>query len=472
MPAELTLSPLHKAAGLHPQQVAVIWYKDGEKQSISYQLLSHKVLAIGEQLSTLGLIRGSRLACIDANSVELICLYWACIDLGILFCPLSPKFPDNQITALVAQHQLSALWVSDNFQDRQLAAPIKLDLSVTTNSLPNKIDTNYPASIILTSGSSGQPKAAVHSLKNHLASAEGSRVLIPLNASHRWLLSLPVFHIGGLAIINRCTLAAATLVLPDHDCQLSVQLIRDKVTHLSLVSTQLLRLLNQDATSLNAIQVLLLGGGAISSDLLKTVNRLNIPSFTSYGMTEMASQITTGIAKADGCSGQLLPLRELKILDDVIYVKGDTLFMGYLDVSPTQPNNITLPVDSEGWFCTKDRGHWSKEGHLQVLGRSDNMFICGGENIQPEEIEAILKQHPQVSDAIVFPQVDDEFGHLPAAIIKGKIDDIGELESLICNQAARFKRPRSYYPWPDVESCSLKVSRKQVIEEVLKKSLV
>ncbi len=105
------------------------------------------------------------------------------------------------------------------------------------------------------------------------------------------------------------------------------------------------------------------------------------------------------------------------------------------------------------------------------------MFVCGGENVQPEEIEAALKLHPQIDDAIVFPQTDSEFGHLPTAVIKPSllctegIEQLtanDEFEQFLCDKIARFKRPRLYYPWPEVESVGLKVSRKLVIEAVLK----
>ncbi|MEI6859251.1 MAG: AMP-binding protein, partial [Shewanella sp.] len=338
---------------------------------------------------------------------------------------------------------------------------------------PPKLDTKLAVNIILTSGSSGPPKAALHSLNNHIANAEGSRSFIPLEPGDSWLLTLPMFHIGGLAIINRCALAGATVVLQDNPSNISLQLLRDKITHISMVSTQLFRLLNQDPDSLKQVKALLLGGGAISSAMLTQLDIQNIRSFTSYGMTEMGSQITTGVTHKDGSCGHLLPGRELKIQDNKIYVRGETLFLGYL-VSHSlirSENPITLTLDPDGWFFTKDRGYWNKDGNLCILGRCDNMFICGGENIQPEEVEAILKQHPEIEDAIVFPLTDGEFDNLPAAVIKGNIPLQSELDILVCSQAARFKRPRKYYSWPEIELTSLKISRQKIIEAVLSKEL-
>ncbi|GGI97294.1 2-succinylbenzoate-CoA ligase [Shewanella hanedai] len=495
------LSPLHQAAVHSPEHPALIWHQDGTRQELSYKSLSQKVIALAEQLSEKGLSVGDRLACVDNNSVELIILYWACIDTGILFCPLSPRFPIEQIAELIKQHRLNYIWAGNEYsplfsrhQTQLTQAPerlflsselstTKLELDFTATSLNSaaKNTTTIPANIILTSGSSGKPKAAVHSLGNHLASAKGSSALFPLNAGDGWLLSLPLFHIGGLAILNRCALAAATVVMQDKEMSLAAQLGQDPITHLSLVPTQLVRLLDSEpdektTSCLNGIKSLLLGGGAIPLDLIDKLNTLSISSFTSYGMTEMSSQITTGSASGDGNSGQTISGREVKILDELIYVKGETLFLGYLNWHENQPQ-YDLPLDDEGWFATKDRGYWDKQGNLHILGRSDNMFICGGENVQPEEIEAALKQYPNIEDAIVFPQANNEFGNLPAAIIKFSDPEQGFisrgpeskiLEQFLNDHIARFKRPRVYYPWPEIESVSLKVSRKQVIEAALK----
>jgi len=143
--------------------------------------------------------------------------------------------------------------------------------------------------------------------------------------------------------------------------------------------------------------------------------------------------------------------------------------------------------DADGWFYTKDRGEWDANGNLKILGRVDNMFISGGENIQPEEIEAALKLHPLIDEAIVFSQPDVTFGQLPAAIIRGDIiraktisSDTSrsntsqemsaieaELEVFLADKIARFKRPRHYYPWPEnAEQAGLKVNRQQLITTI------
>uniref|UniRef100_Q0HPY5 O-succinylbenzoate-CoA ligase n=1 Tax=Shewanella sp. (strain MR-7) TaxID=60481 RepID=Q0HPY5_SHESR len=478
--AQQGISPLHSAARTSPTQTAV----KCNGQDISYARLSHMVLGLGEQLTRIGLCQGQPLACISHNNLEMICLYWACVDIGAIFFPISPRFPLAQVQGLIDSHHIPFYWSEAALAlsgSHQLTLDFSLDAAPSADLAATAFDIYRPSNVILTSGSSGFPKAAVHNLANHIANAEGARSLIPLVTGDAWLLSLPLFHIGGLAILNRCALVAATVVLPDPTLPLQAQIERDGLTHASLVPTQLLNLLADKQASLKSIKALLLGGGAISIDLLKQLEQRHIASFTSYGMTEMGSQITTGPALSDGTSGKLLPRRELKIVDGVIWVRGDCLFMGYLT-----DKGIEKPLDTEGWFYTKDRGEWDANGNLKILGRVDNMFISGGENIQPEEIEAALKLHPLIDEAIVFPQPDVTFGQLPAAIIRGDIVRSGtvgnntsqeisaieaELEVFLADKIARFKRPRRYYPWPEhAEQTGLKVNRKQLIAAIQSES--
>ncbi|WP_300483301.1 o-succinylbenzoate--CoA ligase [Shewanella sp.] len=460
----LTLSPVHRAALAFPQQTAIKL----AGQDIRYSELSQRVIALGQQLRAAGIAEGEPLACIAVNNLEMICLYWACIDIGAIFFPISPRFPLAQIQGLIDEHQIRYVW-SNEVCELQNCHHLRLNFNRVSSDLALPVDFTRPANVILTSGSSGFPKAAVHCLANHIANAEGARSLIPLEQGDAWLLSLPLFHIGGLAILNRCALVGASVVMPDQALSLGQQIDQDQLTHISLVPTQLSKLLTDTSSKLKSIKALLLGGGAVSLDLLAELKQRNIASYTSYGMTEMGSQITTGPALSDGSSGKLLPKRELKIEDGVIWVHGECLFMGYLT-----DKGIEKPLDADGWFYTKDRGEWDENGNLRILGRIDNMFICGGENIQPEEIEAALKQHPQIDDAIVFAIPDAQFGNLPAAILRGSLTHhtesiANELERFLADKIARFKRPRQYYVWPENnEQTGLKVNRKALIANLVK----
>ena len=315
---------------------------------------------------------------------------------------------------------------------------------------------DQPNNMILTSGSSGTPKAVVHRLANHLASARGSATLIPLDEACGWLLSLPLFHVGGYAILFRVFLAGAALMLDDRTRPLKARLEDQPITHLSLVPTQLWRLLAQGFDpGRTRLRELLLGGAAIPEPLVNHLKALGFTPKSSYGLSEMGSQVCTGQPAGAGVVGRPLPGREVSIRQGEICVRGDTLFAGYF-----QAGELVLPLDEEGWFHTRDKGHFTPGGELVVEGRLDNLFISGGENIQPETIEQRLVDHPAVAQALVVPVPSDEWGQRPAAFIDWLAEPVphDELVTWIRHSLPGFMVPDRWLPWPDLAG-SLKPSR-------------
>ncbi|MGI2170156.1 o-succinylbenzoate--CoA ligase [Shewanella sp. MF05960] len=463
----MMISPLHQTALKTPNAIAI---EDGH-DTYTYATLSAMVSNLTQSLQAQHIGRGDIVACLSQNNLEMICLYWACIDAGWVFLPLSPRLSNQQITQLIDTYQIQWLWTDSPSRqiDIKVAHWLNVSLCIQTNPSPTtvKISPHIASNIILTSGSSGTPKAAVHCLLNHMTSAQGSASYIPLKMNDSWLLSLPLFHIGGLAILHRCTLAGACIALRNSAMSLAEQLQQSDITHVSLVPTQALQILAQQPQVLTHVKALLLGGGMIEPQLISTLNAHNIKAYTSYGMTEMSSQITTAKANLAGHHGRPLPARQLKLVDGIIWVKGECLFLGYLT-----PQGISLPVDHQGWFCTQDKGQLNDKGQLMISGRIDNMFICGGENVHPEQIEAVLMTHPNVAQAIVFAMPDPIFGYLPAAIID-YVDEHdteqvnAQLSELIEQKLARFMRPRQYFGWPkQVISSGIKAPRKLIIAAI------
>ncbi|MSR88758.1 MAG: o-succinylbenzoate--CoA ligase [Candidatus Margulisbacteria bacterium] len=293
-------------------------------------------------------------------------------------------------------------------------------INLATNIVPSA------ATYLLTSGTTSAPKIAVHSFENYRINASSTLHNMPLIPGDAWLLNLPLFHVGGLGILFRCFLSGATVVL-GHSFE--------SVTHVSMVPTQLHRLLTE-GTDFSRLHVVLLGGGPASKSLLKRAYDLGVPLYTTYGLTEMSSQVTTTSSdrswEETQTGGHLLCDRELKIADNgEILVKGPTLFLGYLNSDH----------ERDAWFHTKDRGFIDKLGRLHVLGRLDRMFISGGENIQPEEIECALLES-DVTQAYVVSENDAEFGFRPVAFVDG-IPNLEKLKSLLPN----FKIPIRFLPW-------------------------
>jgi O-succinylbenzoic acid--CoA ligase len=153
-------------------------------------------------------------------------------------------------------------------------------------------------------------------------------------------------------------------------------------------------------------------------------------------------------------AGRVLPHREVSTSEEgEILVRGATLFAGYVE-----DENLGLPLDTEGWFHTGDLGEMDENGYLRVLGRKDNRFFSGGENIQPEEIEEALGVLPGVEAAVVVPVDDAEFGQRPVAFVRMVDGSTADLASELENVLPGFKVPVSFHPWP-WESVGMKVNR-------------
>lgn len=304
--------------------------------------------------------------------------------------------------------------------------------------------------ILKTSGSMGYPKEIFHTLEQHILASRAVIANTGLDSKSCSLLSLPLNHIGGLAILMRAWVSGGRWVQPEKGWTPDWAVNQAGVTHMSLVSTQLRRFM-QDKASLKAmrkLKAILLGGSAIPKNLIEQAYQENLPIVKTYGSTETCSQVTaTGLGdnlERLLTSGKCLPDRELKISD-----MGEILVQGDMTCVP-------------GFYHTGDFGHLDSQGYLHVLGRLDNCFISGGENIYPEEIERALLEHSQVESVIVVPKNDEEYGQRPVGFIKMQAGyDLkpAELQGFLGERLLRFKIPKDWRAWPNNLPETLKISR-------------
>jgi len=438
--------PIRERAQNIPTTLAI----KSDVESLTYQDLDQRITSISKQLHVKGLNAGDRLACIAENSINLIILQLSCIRSGVIFCPINPRFnPDNiQLRLNILKNPF--IWT----ENENIGANITFNFSAAEKIkeplAPLLINPEQVSNIIFTSGSSGVPKAVMHSFNNHFYSAKGSQKGIPLAVSDKNHLSLPIFHISGYATVFRTLTVGATLVLSKHS--LTVKLLKEKrITHLSLVATQLYRLLENDSFSQDNLTIkhLLLGGSAFPNQLLTQTAQRGFTYHLSYGLTEMSSQVATS------CNSQSLSIlkdREVNIVDDEIFLRGKTRFLGYFKSG--EAKDI---IAKDKWFASKDLGI-KVANNLQVIGRKDRQFICLGENIHPEEIESCLINFPTVKQAYVVTVKDNEFGDSPVAFIdwQDKEVDTYSLDKYIRGKLASFKCPRHYFLLPT--QVGLKVS--------------
>lgn len=305
--------------------------------------------------------------------------------------------------------------------------------------------------IFFTSGSI-KSKACLLTLENFFYSAAGSLENIPYNENHHWGLCLPLFHVGGFSILIRAVLSNGNIVVMNPDRNFSDQILENNLSHISLVSTQFIRFLEQYKKT-SSLQYILLGGSSIPQSSIAKALEFKLPIYKSYGMTEMASQICTTkqIQNIDEAtkSGHLLKYRELKIVDKKIFVKGPCLFKGYL-----QNNTLGSSLDSDGWFDTKDNGAL-EDGQIKIFGRSDRIFQSAGENISPELIESELLKIPGVIKAYVCPEGDENYGLRPVAYLDTELKS-EEVFRLLEGKLPGLYRPKELRPWSESPRTSWK----------------
>ncbi len=313
--------------------------------------------------------------------------------------------------------------------------------------------------ILYTSGTTGQPKGACLSFGNFLASAGASALHLGASADDRWLACLPLFHVGGLAILSRSVLAGSAVVLHERFDAEAVNraLERDAITHVSLVPTMLRRVLEVrgERPAPSTLRCVLVGGGPAPPALLEQARKLGFPIAATYGLTEATSQVATQLPQASSPGEQMaappLPGIEVRIEGETgevlaagrageICVRGPTVMTGYLG----RPEETARALRG-GWLHTGDVGLIDARGWLRVLDRRQDLVVSGGENIYPTEIEAVLAAHPEVAEAAVGGEPDADLGQrVVAAVVlrPGARCDEDALRAFCRGRLAGYKVPR------------------------------
>lgn len=273
------------------------------------------------------------------------------------------------------------------------------------------------ALIISTSGSEGRRRAVRLGHEALDAAATAANQRLTLSSGDLWLNCLPLYHIGGQAILWRCARAGAGMLLHNgfRAAQVGEDLNRYPVSHISLVPAMLAALLDLTITPPPSLRVALIGGAALSAPLYERATAAGWPLWPSYGMTESAALVAVH-APSDGpwqsgLVGRPLPAMELAIGDDSrIRLRGRQLMHGYLDGGS---------LDGDGWLTSGDLGQIDADGCLTVIGRADDMLISGGRNVHPQEIESCLAACPGIRDVAISGLPDPVWGDLIVALVVG-----------------------------------------------------
>jgi len=484
MPTTILPDWLARAAANFPDRLALV---HGPARW-TFAELDRRAAHLAGQLASAGLRPGDRVALLAGNGLPYAACVHALTRLRAVLVPLNLRLSAGEL-AWQARDAGVSLLLSDAAHAAR-AAEVTASLPGVPHAvlhaaaalspprpagregrgvrtpLRDEIDLDAAQAVMYTSGTTGRPKGAILTYGMHWWNATASALNLGLLPDDRWLVCLPLYHVGGLTTLIKSVIYGMPVIL--HDCfdpaAVNAAIRAERVTIISVVAVMLRRMLDAlDAEGGDGryppwLRCVLLGGGPAPLPLLEDCAHRDVPVVQTYGMTESCSQAVT-LAPHDalrklGSAGRPLAPVQLRILTDdglpaapgepgEISLRGPTITPGYYE----RPDE-TATAFRDGWFATGDLGHLDTDGYLYVLDRRADLIISGGENIYPAEIEAALLAHPEVAEAGVRGVSDPAWGQIPIAFVCPRAGATAatvtptELLDFLRPRLARYKLPR------------------------------
>jgi O-succinylbenzoic acid--CoA ligase len=398
---------LDLAARERPEAAAV--------NGVSYAALSAQADAVALQLLDKGVGPGDRVAS-TIGGLDFARLLWAAARVGAVLVPVNTRLMEAERAAVLESAQPALI----------VDSPLEIDIEPRVAAeRRSRVDPDDVFVVVHTSGTTGRPKPVELTYGNFHASALANAANLGVARDDRWLCCMPLFHVGGLSILTRSAINQTEAVIHegfDVD-RVKTALADEHITLVSLVATQLSRLLDAGAQAPH-LRAALIGGGPVPRDLLE---RAPFPVIPTYGMTETCSQVWTG---------KPLPGAEIANGPD-----GELLIRG--------PMVAPKAIGGDGWLHTGDRGHIDGDGNLTVEGRIADTIVTGGENVAAAEVEEVLIGHPLVDDVAVVGRPDPEWGQAVVAFVVGDADP-DELRAFARERLAGYKVPKQIHTIPEI----------------------
>ncbi|WP_224246145.1 o-succinylbenzoate--CoA ligase [Hyalangium gracile] len=401
-------------------------------RSWTYRTLDAEIGRWVAALQARGIGAGDRVALLSSNHASCVFLFFALGRLGALLAPLNARLTAAELAPLIEDISPRLTLALSSLKERLPGAePLETWAESVREPSPTcePLEDSAPRVVLFTSGTTGRPKGAVLTEGNFRASARCSAANLGAHPAPRWLGTLPLFHVGGLAMLTRCAYDGGCLLLHDRFDATAVNRAIDAegATHASFVATTLERVLEdrQDRPLPESFRLALIGGGPVPTPLLERARAARLLALQTYGLTEACSQVTTERpSEADGrTAGPPLPGLSVRIVgpegevlgtgrEGDIEVHGPTVMAGYLN----RPE-ATREAFRDGWLRTRDVGMLDERGRLTVLSRRTDLILRGGENLYPMEIETVIAAHPAVQEVAVVGVADARWGEVPVAFV-------------------------------------------------------
>jgi acyl-CoA synthetase (AMP-forming)/AMP-acid ligase II len=425
---------------------------------LTFTQLVERIRCTAGAFAAAGIDKGERVAIWAPNSAEWIIAAFGLITAGGVLVPVNTRFKAEEAGDVIVRSGAKVVLVQKGFLGQDYTAPagipvidLKSDFLSGGSPFERAVSGTDVSDIIFTSGTTGRPKGAMMNHRQTLRMYEEWATLADLREGDRYLMINPYFHTFGLkaGLIASFLRGATMLPVPVFDVDTVVDLIeRERITMLPGPPTLYHSLLTvRDKSKLSTLRAGVTGAADIPVELVRRIHG-ELPFqtlMTGYGLTE-AGNVTLsrrGDSFEDVATTAGLPCEgvEVRIADDgEVLARGYGVMQGYLD----DPAATAQAIDSDGWLHTGDLGNFDDTGRLRVVGRKKDMFIVGGFNAYPAEIEGFLLEHPVVAQAAVIGVPDDRLGQVGKAFVVANTKvSADELLAWCRERMAGFKVPRS-----------------------------
>jgi acyl-CoA synthetase (AMP-forming)/AMP-acid ligase II len=425
---------------------------------LTFGELVDRIRCAAGAFADLGIDKGERVAVWAPNSVEWIVAAFGVLTAGGVLVPVNTRFKPDEAGDIVTRSRAKAVLVQKGFLDQDYTAPagipvidLKSDFLSSGSPFERPVSGTDVSDIIFTSGTTGRPKGAMMNHRQTLRMYEEWATLADLRHGDRYLMINPYFHTFGLkaGLIASFLRGATMLPLAVFDIDTVVDLIeRERVSMLPGPPTLYHSLLTvQDKAKLSSLRAGVTGAADIPVELVRRIHS-ELPFktlMTGYGLTE-AGNVTLSrpgdsfedVATTAGLACEDIEVRIAE--DGEVLVRGYGVMQGYLD----DPTATAQAIDGDGWLHTGDLGNFDKSGRLKIDGRKKDMFIVGGFNAYPAEIEGFMLEHPAVAQVAVIGVPDERLGQVGKAfvVLKAPVSE-ADLMSWCRDRMAGFKAPRS-----------------------------
>ena len=452
---------------LDPSKIGLIDLggEDGPRE-YSYSQIEGHIQSVVCGLQALELRRGDRIAILSANRAEFLFAYFGIMRAGLVAVPINCKFPRQMIEFVVRDSDAVLVFCdSQRILDVPEGVPKVVFYDKGNQGFDSFVKTGTFLAItpepkevgmyLYTSGSMGKPKGVMLSHESHIWVAK-TRLGKNDWSAHRFLVAAPLYHMNALALAKLSIMAHATMVLlPQFTAKAYLEAIQKyRCTWLTAVPPMIAMMLQEKElvrkTDFSSVQLLRMGSAPVSSSLLDSIRQIlpKVLVSNAYGTTEGGPVVfgphPQGLIQPPLSVGYPHPEVQLRLENGVLEMKSRGLMNGYHKGAMRNPP-LKDPFTSDGFYVTGDMFRCDENGFYYFIGRNDDMFVSGGENIFPSEVERLLESHPNVQQAAVVPVEDEIKGQKPAAfvVIKPGSQLLAEdLKTFCLKNAPAYQHPR------------------------------